>query len=364
VPDKEAAARKAAAAGLSKRALQVRLGENDTDFLDYDFDEIQHNATVLNDPECQYWLGRFLVSGAYSEDGTELVTPDLNQAAQLLHAAMEQNHMLAARALGSLFEVHVDADQAAEVYMKAIELGDVRSVARLAGLYEDAEQLEEAVELYQKAAGAGDSLGMAHLARLLEEGKGVAKDKPAAFKLYTQAAEAGDASALNGLGVFYEFGELVAQDVQEAARLYIASAEGGDPFGAANAARCFQLGIGVPQSSTEAEKWAREAEEQGIHGGVLLAASEREEYNTLGVPLMGGRPSRYAYVPISDAAAVGGGNVVPEGLVYDGADQIEGQVARYTRASGDEYFARPDVVWDVTEGTTRDETGDETAASA
>ena len=44
----------------------------------------------------------------------------------MLHAAAEQNHLLAARELASLMEVHVDADRAAEIYLKAIEMGDVR----------------------------------------------------------------------------------------------------------------------------------------------------------------------------------------------------------------------------------------------
>ena len=48
------------------------------------------------------------------------------QGAHLLHAAAEQNHLLAARELASLMEVHVDADRAAEIYLKAIEMGDVR----------------------------------------------------------------------------------------------------------------------------------------------------------------------------------------------------------------------------------------------
>jgi TPR repeat protein len=208
--------------------------------------------------------------------------------------------------------------------------------------------MEEAVQLYQQAAQAGDALGMSQLARLLEQGKGVAEDRLGALKLYRQAAAAGDAVALNGMGGFYERGDVVAQDLAEAARLYVQSAEGGDAFGAANAARCFQLGIGVKQSSKEAEQWARAAAEKGIRGETLQAETDAAEMANLPRPLLGGRPSRYSYIPVADSELVSqNATEVAEDALYDGAGQIEGQIVRFRRAESPVYFKSPNVLWEI-----------------
>lgn len=66
----------------------------------------------------------------------------------------------------------------------------------------------------------------------------------------------------------------------------------------------------MAQCSATAEKWAREAAQQGIHGQMLDAESEVEEVSALDRPLVGGRPSRYDYIPILDTAAVAANQVM------------------------------------------------------
>lgn len=313
-----------------------------------DFDVLVHNATVLSDPECQYWLGRAFERGAVNDQGAKLLEADANQAAQLYMMAAKSGHGEAARTLGVLFELHSNPDKAAEWYMKGIELGNVGAAGRLGGLYEEAGRGEEAVQLYQEAAALGDAEAQADMGRLYETGlHGVEKSIAKALDMYTLAAQQGDSTAMMALGTLYEHGNGVPQSYEEAAQWYLRGAKGGDPFACMHIARCYKRGIGIEQNLDEAEKWAEVAVGLGLDGSEVLEEREREEMNSLGVPLKAGRPSRYTYLPICDRALSKEEKEARDAMGFDGVDTFDNQKVRYKRASTQDYLQMHGVLFPI-----------------
>jgi TPR repeat protein len=312
------------------------------------FGIIYENATLRQDPECQFWLGRMFEEGCFLGDETcdEIVTKDVNQAAQLYMAAGPQVPA-ANRALGVLLQAHGDAESAASLYTKALEQGDVRALALLGNLYEAHGQISEAADLYEQGCKAEEPLAMTCMALMLQQGAGVAQDSKKAIALLVRAAARLECSAFFLLGSALEKGEGLGKDVRAAAGLYEIAANLGHVGAAAELARLHKTGIGVEADADKALHWARVADEGGMVWAEEVAVSEaKSEYARLKAPLVGGRPSRYHYVPISAHPLSEEDKSAQNRQGFTGMDPTPrlGETARYAYMQADDYFKLPGVL--------------------
>jgi TPR repeat protein len=314
---------------------------------------IYENATVDKDPQSQYWLGRMFETGCtIGENGVEVIGDDVNQAAQFYMDAGSQVPA-ANRALGQLLEAHGDENAASQLYSKALELGDIRSLALLGCLYEQHGSVEEALDLFTQGAAAKESLAMTMLALLLLDGKGIAADVPRAIDLLSQAAAQMECSAFYFLGHALEGGIGVKKNEKTASSFYEIAAGLGHAAAALALARMFNMGIGVAPDSEKAQLWAIKAAETGIQCATddayaELADQVKAEYASLPsqTPLIGGRPSRYEYIPITTYPLSKEEKAAQDALGFTGLELGPGdEIARYRHLEGSDYFKIPSVLW-------------------
>jgi TPR repeat protein len=130
-------------------------------------------AAEAGDAEAQFKLGRMYFDG-------DRVEKDYHEAAEWIHQAAWQSHVLAQAFLGWMYY-----DGA------GVEKND-----------------HEAVEWYRKAAERGDVSAQFSLGRMYYFGEGiVVKNHRKAVEWYSRAAEQGDADAQFNLGMMYYFGQ-------------------------------------------------------------------------------------------------------------------------------------------------------------
>lgn len=310
---------------------------------------IYDNATMHGDAQSQYWLGTMFETGCTLGDGEELIVQDVNQAAQLYMEAGAQVPA-ANRALGQLLEAHGDVNTAAGLYTKSLELGDVRSLSLLGRLYEDHGSVEEAVDLYTQGANIKEPLAMTSLALLLLDGKIVTKDVSRAIELLTEAASHLECSAFYMLGRVLEGGVAVEKNPKTAASFYEIAANLGHVGAAAELARLYNEGMGVEADSEKALSWAQKASDGGMEwADASDAAKAKTEYASLKAPLLGGRPSRYEYVPIVTYPLSKEEKAVQDAKGFTGMEPAPGmgETARFRYAAAADYFKMPSVLWDT-----------------
>jgi len=320
-------------------------GQNQTQL----FGMIYENATMRQDPQCQYWLGRMFEEGGFvGEEGKdEIVTKDVNQAAQLYMAAGPEVPA-ANRALGVLLQAHGDLESAASLYSKALEQGDLRSLALLGHLYEAHGQTAEAVDLYTQGCKAGEPLAMACMGLMLQEGAGVEQDDKQALELLVRAASHLECSGFFLLGRAVERGLGLPRDVKAASVLFEIAAKLGHVGAAAELVRLYKGGVGVEADADKAVEWAAVAEQGGMVWADEAPVNQaRSEYAALKAPLVGGRPSRYDYVPIVTYPLSEEDKAAQKQQGFSGLDPTPrlGETARYRRR-GPDYFKLPSVLWD------------------
>ena len=85
-----------------------------------------------------------------------------------------------------------------------------------------------------------------------------------AFPVCSEAADQGYVVAQFNLGFMYDLGRGVQQNYTEAEKWYHKAAEQGDAAAQYNLGLMYDLGEGVPQDYAEAEKWYHKAAEQGF----------------------------------------------------------------------------------------------------
>jgi len=316
--------------------------------------EIYENATQAADARCQYWLGRMFESGcSVDEEGKEVVTKDVNQAAQLYMAAGAEVPE-ANRALGVLLESHGDVDTAGQLYAKALEMGDVRALALLGALYQEHGSLPEALDLYTQGASAEEPLAQTCLALLALEGNGVAKDEAQAVELLIAAASRLECSAFYLLGRVLEEGLGIASNVEVGAQMYEVSANLGHAAAAAALARLYNEGRGVVADGEKALSWAQRASDAGMQwsedGADAHSAGAGAEYAALKTPLQGGRPSRYEYIPITTYPLSKEEKAQQDAKGFTGADPAPGagETARYRYKGASDYFRTNSVLYKST----------------
>jgi TPR repeat protein len=99
---------------------------------------------------------------------------------------------------------------------QAARAGCGQACDQLAKEFQEAEDYKQAFLWYDKACELGHAGGMRSKGYLLMEGRGVAKDVPAAFALGVRAAEAGDAFAMINVAVYYDRGWGTDKDQKKA----------------------------------------------------------------------------------------------------------------------------------------------------
>jgi TPR repeat protein len=115
--------------------------------------------------------------------------------------------------------------------------------------------LPRAADCYRRAAEAELDWGQYNFANLLLRGRGVTRDRAAAFRLYCQAAAQGHAKSINMVGRFIEEGWETPADPGAAAEWYRRAAEAGDFRGQYNLASVLAMHGNI----AEAETWLHRA---------------------------------------------------------------------------------------------------------
>lgn len=98
------------------------------------------------------------------------------------------------------------------------------------------------------------------------DGRGIARDHPAAKALFLRAASAGHAGAMFALGALQGGGHDIEPDPQEARRGFALAAEAGHPMAALMLARYAARGIGGPCDSEAGAYWYAQAGARGLAG--------------------------------------------------------------------------------------------------
>ena len=102
------------------------------------------------------------------------------------------------------------------------------------------------------------------VARYYQDGRGVKKDRRAAFRWHSKAAKKGLVAAHYALGAMYDHGEAVKQDYYKAAEWYSPAAhQGRHPPAQFALGQLYFHGRGVVHDYAEAVKWYRRAAERG-----------------------------------------------------------------------------------------------------
>jgi localization factor PodJL len=175
----------------------------------------------------------------------------------------DADRLPAAIGSGALRAAAVKGNPAAE-YEIAARYAEGRGVAR---------NLPAAAEWFERAAKQGLVPAQFRLGGLYEKGLGVGKDLATARRLYQTAAEAGHAKAMHNLAVLFAEGVDGKPDYQTAARWFRKAAEHGVNDSQYNLGILYARGIGVAANLAEAFKWFALASRSGDRE----AASKRDD---------------------------------------------------------------------------------------
>ncbi len=135
----------------------------------------------------------------------------------------------------------------------------------------------QAAAWVRSAAESGHSAAQVGLGRMLLDGRGLQRDRSAAFLWFMRAANQCDADGMNMVGRCYELGWGVAADLALAAAHYRSSAEAGYDWGQYNLANLLFDGRGVERDLTGAFVWFLRASNQGHARAMNLLARCLEE---------------------------------------------------------------------------------------
>lgn len=217
------------------------------------------------------------------------------RAVELFRKGVKAGSATAMNDLGFMYEsgrgnLAVDYAEAARLYQRAAEMQHALAMTNLGYLYDvgrigpgGGKGEEIAVTWYGKAADLREPRAMANLGVKYASGRGgLPVDRQKAEDLYRRAiAIAGDVLALNNLGLLLVESKEPSADT-EACQLFRAAVEKGYPRAFDNLGRCYELGVGSFQrSSEEAERLYRQAAARDVPNGMNnlgLALSKRGEY--------------------------------------------------------------------------------------
>lgn len=255
-------------------------------------------AAKSGQPIAQYRLARLNQLGLMDNQ------PDYSIAKQWYRAAMNQQYVPAAIALGfihdtvnddyssALAEYTIAAnkgstigqfnlglmyelgkgvpsqfDKAEALYLQAAEKDFVPAMVQLAGLYWNGvngdRDEKKALNWYQKAADKGDQQALYYLGLFAETGVGTALDYAAAVRYYQAASQKGNAQAMLALARMYQYGQGVAQNYSEAELLYKQLLALGNAYAAYQLATMAYEGALGEQNKSQAQQWLKLAAQYG-----------------------------------------------------------------------------------------------------
>ncbi len=195
----------------------------------------------------QYRYGRVLLEGRGGPT-------EIDEAADWLQKAVDQNHAPAAALLAKLYLSNLDRDEPIKLQ---------RDPAR-------------AVDLLELAAALGLAEGQYELSRLYSAGLGVERDDKAAFRWLLAAAGQQHVKAQFALALAYSSGRGTKEDVAQTIEWLTVAGENGYVPAQYTLGRTYARGESVPQDPEQAVTWFTRAAEAGLPaaqrqlGGIYL----------------------------------------------------------------------------------------------
>jgi TPR repeat protein len=221
-------------------------------------------------------------------------------AVEWFRRAAEQGEPAACANLGRCYTEAIGVERNAverlRWYRRAAELGDVGAandvgVALLGGLGCERD-VEEALAWFRRAAEGGDVLGMFNLGALLED-----RRDDEAVMWYARASDLGCAPAMNNLALIYQTAPTHIEDLTAAFALFREAARMGFAAAEWNLGRCFERGLGIGASPSEAHLWYTQAAARGYHGPATTSAFAAIE-RAVDEPLGRNNIVRYRFGPL------------------------------------------------------------------
>ena len=187
------------------------------------------------------------------------------RAAELYERAAKQKHGPSINNLGALYAeglgVPRDPARAVASYREAAQLGSADGMVNLALAIitraTTAQAGESPAELVERAANLNHPVGMRlHGSTLMLD----TTRQRLGFGWLEKAAAAGDPPAMVDVALAKQRGQITARDFEGAARLLQAAAATGLPAAKRELATVYELGLGVPTNTAEAQRLRREVE--------------------------------------------------------------------------------------------------------
>ena len=166
--------------------------------------------------------------------------------------------------------------EALEEWRQAAAMGDARGALFTGVMYDTGigatQDYAAALSWYQRAAAAGSAPGAFNAGVMYDAGLGVAPDPAKAAKWYAQAASMGFGRAAYALGLMYESGSGVPQDKAEAVRLFQQAAAHGIPAAERHLPRLrLRASLGVRQHDDPAMEEFKQAQQVLLNRGAASA---------------------------------------------------------------------------------------------
>jgi len=255
-------------------------------------------------PIAQFRLGQLYESGNGVERSHDEAEKLFKQALSGLLKAADEGSSEAKICLGTMYldrlGVESDRKEALKWYLSAGEIDDpeiLRNVGYLHSREEKPESLKKAFEYYKKAAEQGDALAQIYVAEMYLEGEGVKKSNRQSFLWLNKAAKLGNPIAQYKVGFSYEYIGMLGKakfyyqkSIEQGNReskfqlacLYLnpptrmfkgkldkgiellkQSADQDYDEAQYKLGKCYETGLGVEASTSEAFNWYQKASQNG-----------------------------------------------------------------------------------------------------
>lgn len=157
-----------------------------------------------------------------------------------------------------------DTRRAAALWGVSCEAGYGEACTSLAGLLEEQRLFDHAAKIATKGCLAGDPHACNEIAVLAFYGRGVPKNRPAAFNLWMRGCKLRDWTSCNNAGVMIMHGmDGAPRDAVGARKLFASACAAPGKDGCSNLASCFEHGLGGEQDTARAVQLNVEACEAG-----------------------------------------------------------------------------------------------------
>lgn len=211
-------------------------------------------ASDEGDPEAQCRYGRILLTGKGD------VTPNLQQAVDLLQSAADNDIIDAVQTLGIMYfegiGVAKDVSKGLKMLEQAANGGDITAQCQLGEFYLQGREVPQDLELgtywLEKAADGGDGDAANMLGLFYTK-----SDAPKSVEYFQRGYELGDIISTYNLGRAYAYGKGVEQDNDKAFELMKLVADEDFFGGQAFLASMYARGIGRRVDFAQAVKWAQ-----------------------------------------------------------------------------------------------------------